>query len=79
MSTEGKFDRVPEDELREYIDNSNQLPGENDEQWRLRVQRAEADLLAKHQDSPLPASVKDDPLSSIGSPPVQEPSGDQPE
>jgi hypothetical protein len=43
----GKFDGATEDEIREYVEGSAQLPGEADTVWAQRVQRSESDLLAK--------------------------------
>lgn len=43
----GKFDGATDDEIREYVDGSAQLPGEADTAWAQRVQMAESTLLAK--------------------------------
>jgi hypothetical protein len=44
---DGKFDGATDDEITEYVEGSRQLPGEKDTDWERRVQRSEADLLAK--------------------------------
>lgn len=56
MSNDSKFDNVPEDELKAYIEDSVQRPGESDTDWAERNRRAEADLVAKYRDRPAPAS-----------------------
>jgi hypothetical protein len=62
-----KFANVPQDELDEYVKDSEQKPGETDTQWKERVSLAELALLAKHKDRPAtvptlaPSTVKDDP------------------
>lgn len=43
----GKFDGATEQELQEYVEASAQQTGETDTAWAQRVQRLEADLLAK--------------------------------
>jgi hypothetical protein len=43
----GKFDGATPEELTEYVEGSAQQTGETDTAWALRVQRLEADLLAK--------------------------------
>lgn len=66
MANDEKFSKVPEDELRAYVEASAQLPGESDDDWARRVRNLEEDLLRAHKDDPEPTSVKDDPLSSVG-------------
>ena len=47
----GKFDNVPEDVLREYIESSEQQPGESDVAWAQRNQLAELKLLAQYPEN----------------------------
>ena len=42
-----KFDGATPEELEQYVTDSAQQSGETDTAWALRVQRLEADLLAK--------------------------------
>ena len=42
-----KFEGATPEELQEYVNASAQQVGEKDEDWARRVQRLEADLLAK--------------------------------
>lgn len=48
----GKFDGATEQELTEYVEASAQQSGETDTAWAQRVQRLEADLLAKVANRP---------------------------
>lgn len=54
-----KFDGATPEEITEYVEGSRQQPGEKDTDWERRVQRAEADLLAKV--AARAESVKDTP------------------
>ena len=54
-----KFEGATPEELQEYVNASAQQVGERDEDWARRVQRLEADLLAKI--GVRQQSVKDDP------------------
>jgi hypothetical protein len=54
-----KFEGATPEELQEYVNASAQQVGEKDEDWARRVQRLEADLLAKV--GVRQQSVKDDP------------------
>lgn len=65
MGNDSKFYKVPEEELREYVEASAQLPGESEDDWARRVRNLEEDLIRAHKDDPEPTSVEDDPLSSI--------------
>ena len=47
----GKFGNVPEDVLREYIESSEQRPGESDTDWAQRNQLAELKLLAQYPET----------------------------
>ena len=59
----GKFDGATSEELQEYVNASAQQVGEKDEDWARRVQRLEADLLAKI--GVRAESVKDDPQEEV--------------
>ena len=58
-----KFEGATPEELQEYVNASAQQVGERDEDWARRVQRLEADLLAKV--GVRQQSVKDDPQEEV--------------
>lgn len=60
MSDDPKFSKVPKEELEQYVEDSQQRPGESDDDWARRVRDLESDLIRAHKDDPEPTSVKDE-------------------